>query len=103
MIMENSNINIDTEKLQAQIEALKKESEKMSKLIDEIKQNGNSLPQIWETKTSEGVMKDLNTIYKSFDDINKTNQSYIAFLEKVVSGQYTNKEQNINKLIDEKI
>ena len=101
--MINSNINIDTEKLQVQIDALKKESERMSKLIDEIKQNGNSLPQIWETKTSEGVMKDFNSIYKSFDDIKQTNQSYIAFLEKVVSGQYTDKEQNINQTIDEKI
>jgi len=97
------SIKIDTVKLSEYVEQLKKDNEKIKEIFDNIKKSADNLPNLWQSDTCDITMAEFNTLYKDFDAINDTNSKYVAFLEEIVSGDYSDKDDSINRIIDNNI
>lgn len=98
-----NNVNINTEALKLKIDELKISSDRMREIFDNIEKRMNEVPDYWQSSTSESVLTEFNLLYKDFSIINDSNDKYIGFLEKIVTEDYINKEDSLNKLIDSNI
>jgi len=99
----NKKIDINTDEMNKIIERQRSVNERMMNLFKKIKDNTEGLKDSWDTKTSAAVFEDFNNIYKLFDGINNSNDSYTKFLENVVATNYSNTDKNISSVIDKEI
>lgn len=96
-------INIDTDKLQIQIDRLSKVGDQMKVLFGQIKNNTEALKNDWESKTSETVFNNFNTFYKILEEVRNDNARYVAYLESIVSNSYASFDANTNKAVNDKL
>jgi uncharacterized protein YukE len=97
------NINIDTEKLLAEIEKLEKAKESLNTLFTDSVRENTELNEEFQSDTSRIVDEE----FKRFDGAAKEYiekiDSYINYLKDIVTASYIDYEVNENKLIDENI
>lgn len=98
-----NDINIDTVALKEKIEQLKLKRDKVREIFSNIETRMNKAPDYWQSSTSESILEEFKLLYKEFSIINDSNNKYISFLESIVTTDYTNKEDSLNKLIDSNI
>jgi hypothetical protein len=96
-----NNINIDTEKLNEQILAIKEVVKDLSDIFMRIKDDTNNLKDDWDSKTSKNVYNSFDKLYLSFEEVENTFHNDIDFLERVVDPSYTLEDSNTSKLIDD--
>lgn len=96
-------ININTEELNSNIERLKLKNEKVKEIFSNIEQRINQSQDYWQSSTSELILEEFRMLYSEFSKIKASNDKYINFLQNIVSTDYTNKEDSLNKLIDSNI
>jgi uncharacterized protein YukE len=96
-------IKIDTEKLETNIMFLKNDISEIDAIIDNLKQATEKIDQMWESKDADIVKTNLKNLYSKYDDVSTSNKNFNSFLDKIVIGDYTALETDIDKLIDEKI
>ena len=84
---------IDTVKLQEKLEKLKEEKKKLDSIKDEIAKRTNILKDSWESKTSESVFTNFESMYKGFQSLSNNLTNDINFLEKTINdyNEYENK------------
>ena len=97
------SIKINTEELETNIMFLKNDMSEIDAIIDNLKQATEKIDSMWESKDADTVKTNLKNLYSKYDDISTANKNFNAFLDKVVVGDYTALETDIDKLIDEKI
>ena len=71
--------------------------------LEEIKKETDSMKDVWETKTSEGVYNDFEHFYKLGESVVSVNESDSKFLNAVVKANYVNFDDSTNKLVDSNI
>lgn len=98
----NYENRIDTDKLNEQLNRLKKEREKLNNQLESIKKETNNLKNYWETKTSNSVFSNFEELYDGFQEQIESFDGDIAFLESSIKN-YNEYEEKANKQIDEKI
>ena len=96
-------IKIDTEKLETNIMFLKNDISEIDAIIDNLKQATEKIDSIWQSKEADQIKGNLKNLYSKYDDINTSNINFNSFLDKIVVGDYTALETDIDKLVDEKI
>lgn len=94
---------IDSNKLREIALEQKKINKEMYDLFIKIKNNGESLKQYWDTRSSKVVYDDFEQLYKTFDKVLSCNEEYTSFLENVTISGYENTESNINSTIDNNV
>ena len=97
------SIKIDTEKLETNIMFLKNDMAEIEAILENIKQATEKIDSIWESKEADQVKSNLKNLYSKYEDINTSNQNFNSFLDRIVVGDYTALETDIDKLVDEKI
>lgn len=97
------NINIDTEKLLAEIDKLEKARNSMNDIFEASVNENKILDEDWSSDTSKVVDDE----FKKFDTAQKEYigkiDSLIEYLKDIVTDSYIEYETVENKLIDEKI
>ena len=97
------SIKIDTEKLETNVMFLKNDISEVEAILENLKQATEKLDSIWESKEADEIKKNLRNLYSKYEDINTSNNNFNSFLDKIVVGDYTALETDIDKLVDEKI
>ena len=97
------SIKIDTVKLGEYVEQLKKDNEKIKEIFENIRKSADNLPNLWQSDTCDITMAEFNKLYKDFDTINDTNEKYVSFLADIVSGDYSDKDESVNQIINSNI
>jgi WXG100 family type VII secretion target len=98
-----NNIDIDTEKLSAEIEKIKSTKKNFEEIFQQVKNDTESLKDYWSTRTSESVFSSFQEFYSVFENVTAELQKDIDFLERTVSNSYVAKDKGISKLVDDKI
>lgn len=98
-----SNMQIDSEALNAEITKLEAITLEMQDLLSRIQSDTDSLKDCWSTRTSEGVYNDFNMFYKLLENAKATNEQDSKFLKNVVSSNYVSFENKTNTLVDDNI
>lgn len=98
-----SNIKLDTNKLNEKITELKSRRDEIKEIFENIEAKANTIPDFWQSATSENVLNEFKSIYDEFKAIKESNDKYIDFLEKIVIEDYKSKEDSLGKLIDSNI
>lgn len=99
----NDLVKIDSELLTAEIDKLNNVTVQLRELFEEIKKETDSMKDVWETKTSEGVYNDFEHFYKLGESVVSVNESDSKFLNAVVKANYVNFDDSTNKLVDSNI
>jgi len=99
----NDLVKIDSELLAAEIDKLNNVTVQLRELFEEIKKETDSMKDVWETKTSEGVYNDFEHFYKLGESVVSVNESDSKFLNAVVKANYVNFDDSTNKLVDSNI
>ena len=97
------NINIDTEKLNAQIDKLEKIKSDIQNTFQTINKETNDMKNYYESGTAEGVQEEFSRFNRAADDYVEDLDAYINYLKNVVNQSYIDYEKKENKLIDENI
>ena len=97
-----NDINIDTIKIQAQIESLKLVLKRLEQIYTKVKGSTNIVKDYWNTSTSEKVFVDFEDFYSWYEQMRNALQRDVSFLENTVKGSYTENNDRTNKSIDEK-
>ena len=95
-----SNIKLDTNKLNEKITELKSRRDEIKEILEA---KANTIPDFWQSATSENILNEFKSIYDEFKAIKESNDKYIDFLEKIVIEDYKSKEDSLGKLIDSNI
>ena len=98
-----SNIKLDTNKLNEKITELKSRRDEIKEILENIAAKANTIPDFWQSATSENILNEFKSIYDEFKAIKESNDKYIDFLEKIVIEDYKSKEDSLGKLIDSNI
>lgn len=96
----NSNIYIDSEQLSFIIENLKQEKENLVRVFENISKDGNGMINYWAGTSGEEISTELNNDIKVFEKITNDMNQYIAFLENVIQAYYK-MDNMINKKLEE--
>ncbi len=96
-------IKIDTEALENNVMFLKNDINEIDIILDNIRQATEKIDTIWGSNEADIVKKDLRDLYSKYDDISESNKNLTNFLDKIVAGDYTALETDIDKLINENI
>lgn len=99
----SSNIDIDTGKIQEEIQKIKKVKKVFEDLYRQVKGNTESLKDDWISRTSESIFSDFPTFYKAFENSIKDLNNDIEYLEKIVNNKYESNNKATNDLIDKNI
>ena len=83
-------VKIDSNLLSNDVAKMDVVTKKMRELFDEVKNQTDSLKDVWSTKTSEAVYLDLEEFYKLCETAINTNEEDARFLENVVNSNYIN-------------
>lgn len=97
----NDYINLNTEALSAEIERLRKISERLEDIKNKVNRETIVLKDNWQTHKSEVTFSGLNTVDLSLQDIKTNIDSEISFLENVVKGSYVDFERTQKESIEE--
>jgi uncharacterized protein YukE len=97
------NVDIDTIKLQDEINKLRQIDKEMETLKNDIKKDTEDLKLFWNTKTSESVQESFQDFYNDLENLNIKNDLFASYLERVVSEQYEKSDSETNKLVDDNI
>ncbi len=103
MITMNSNIKIDTDLLNQNVLLLKNDLNDLNIALENIEKSIDKIPSIWSSDTCDEVLTNLEKYTSKFDDIRDANDKYAAFLDDIVSGDYTSLNNNLDKLVDDNI
>ena len=95
----NEKININTEKLNVQVDKMKKINQNIESILDEMKKNIIELKDSWSSKTSNIVFEDFEREYKNYEAIKKQNTEDIMFLENVIA-KYSQMDDSIKNNSD---
>ena len=98
-----NNINIDTNKLNVEIEQLKSVNNDFEEIFDSLKKDTEALKDYWSNRTSESVFASFEEFYIALENVKNTFSKDISFLEKVVSSNYELEDKEISTLIDDKM
>lgn len=98
-----SNVKINSELLNAEIEKLENVGKDIENLIANIRKENENLKEYWNTRTSEGVFTDFTVFYDILNDVKDTNDRDIDFLKNTVSDNYVNYEEKTDTLVDSNI
>ena len=101
--MKMFNVDIDTEKLTAEIEKVKNVKGYLKDELDRIKKENNELKDFWSCKTSNSVFESFEEFYKEYENKILLLENDIAFLEKIVNKSYQVEDKNISQAIDKSI
>ncbi len=101
--MKMFNVDIDTEKLTAEIEKVKNVKGYLKDELDRIKKENNELKDFWSCKTSNSVFESFEEFYKEYENDILLLENDIAFLEKIVNKSYQVEDKNISQAIDKSI
>lgn len=96
-------VNIDTEKLQEEIEKIADIEDDFADLFNIIKNDTENLKEYWKTDTSENVFQDFNNFYTNLENVKNTLNTDIKFLENVVKANYVLEDNTTSDLIDKKV
>ena len=96
-------IKIDTEALEDNVMFLKNDINEIDIILDNIKQATEKIDTVWESNEADVVKQDMRKLYSQYDDINESNKNLTNFLDKIVAGDYTALETDIDNLINERI
>jgi len=96
-------IKINTEELETNIMFLKNDMSEIDIILDNIKQATEKIDTVWQSNEADEVKSNLKALYPKYEDIGTSNKNLTSFLDKLVVGDYTALETDIDKLIDEKI
>ena len=72
-------------------------------ILDNIRQATEKIDTIWGSNEADIVKKNLRDLYSKYDDISESNKNLTNFLDKIVAGDYTALETDIDELINENI
>ena len=98
-----NNIEIDTSKLETEINKIIRTKNLLKRLLEEIQNDTDSLKNYWQTSVSESVYASFEEFYKDYQNTIENLEGDIAFLEKIVSKSYEIEDTNISKAVDEKL
>ena len=96
-------IKIDTEALENNVMFLKNDISEIDIILDNLKQATEKIDTVWESNEADVVKKELRDLYPKYDDISQSNKNLTDFLDKIVAGDYTALETDVDKLINENI
>ena len=96
-------IKIDTEALENNVMFLKNDINEIDIILDNIRQATEKIDTIWGSNEADIVKKNLRDLYSKYDDISESNKNLTNFLDKIVAGDYTALETDIDELINENI
>lgn len=96
-------IELDTDKLQTEIDRLKNVKKNLDEIFEKVEKDTTNLKDIWESKTSDTVQEAFNDYYKNVEKTKNNIASDIAFLESAVKAAQIKEEERQNKVIDENI
>lgn len=94
-----NDIKINSTLLKAKIDSLKKINREMLDLFESTNKKVSLLKNDWVSDTADNTYLEFNNMYKRFSEIWTNNNKYIEFLTNVVNNNYTNIEDNLNKLV----
>lgn len=94
-----NDIKINSTLLKAKIDSLKKINREMLDLFESTNKKVSLLKNDWISDTADNTYLEFNNMYKRFSEIWTGNNKYIEFLTNVVNNNYTNIEDNLNKLV----
>ncbi len=97
------NIEIDTEKLNAQIDKLEKVKARLESDFQNVNAETENMKPDWESKTSEVVYDEFSRFKSAAEDYIEDMDTYINYLKTAVNQSYIDYEDKQNKLIDENI
>ena len=96
-------IKIDTEALENNVMFLKNDISEIDIILDNLRQATEKIDTVWESNEADVVKKELRDLYPKYDDISQSNKNLTDFLDKIVAGDYTALETDVDKLINENI
>ena len=97
------NIEIDTEKLNAQSERLEKAKNRLESDFQQINSETENMKPDSESKASEVVYNEFERFKLAAADYIEDMDAYINYLKTAVNQSYIDYEDKENKLIDENI
>ena len=98
-----NNIEIDTSKLETEINKIIITNNLLKKLLEELQSDTNFLKDYWQTDVSESVYTSFEQFYKDYQKTIENIEGDISFLEKIVNKSYEIEDSNISKAVDEKL
>ena len=96
-------IKIDTEALENNVMFLKNDISEIDIILDNLRQATEKIDTVWGSNEADIVKKDLRDLYSKYDNISESNKNLTDFLDKIVAGDYTALETDVDKLINENI